>query len=61
MAKKKVKNYPDLVKDTATQAIINTNSRAFEARREQISLSKERKQDCLDLKQLFNFCKVLKK
>tara|TARA_Y100001937_G_scaffold22648_1_gene32390 strand:+ start:1045 stop:1245 length:201 start_codon:yes stop_codon:yes gene_type:complete len=50
MAKKKVKNYPDLVKDTATQAIINTNSRAFEARREQISLSKERENEIQNIK-----------
>tara|TARA_B100001059_G_C17798043_1_gene564342 strand:- start:1197 stop:1397 length:201 start_codon:yes stop_codon:yes gene_type:complete len=50
MAKKKVKDYPDLVKDTATQTIINTNSRAFEARREQILVSKERENEIQNIK-----------
>ena len=38
MAKKvKVKENKDLVKDTSTQAVINTNSKAFEQRREQMA------------------------
>jgi len=37
MAKKKVKENPDLVKDTSSQAIINTNSTAFSQRREQMA------------------------
>jgi len=37
MAKKKVKENPDLVKDTISQAVINTNSNAFSIRREQIA------------------------
>lgn len=43
--KKKVKvvNNPDLVRDTSTNAIINTNSSAYEARRNQIAAVKEQK------------------
>lgn len=37
MAKKKVKENPDLVKDTSSQAVINTNSTAFSQRREQMA------------------------
>ena len=37
MANKKVKENPDLVKDTSSQAIINTNSTAFSQRREQMA------------------------
>jgi hypothetical protein len=37
MARKKVKENKDLVKDTSTQAVINTNSKAFEQRREQMA------------------------
>lgn len=33
----KVENNPGLIRDTATSAIINTNSNAYEARREQIA------------------------
>jgi len=36
MAKTKIKENPDLVKDTATQAVINTNTSAFSARRDQL-------------------------
>jgi len=36
MAKTKVKENPDLVKDTTTQAVINTNTSAFSARRDQL-------------------------
>jgi len=35
--KVQVENNPDLVRDTSTNAIINTNSSAYEARRAQIS------------------------
>ena len=34
--KVQVENNPDLVRDTSTNAIINTNSSAYEARRAQI-------------------------
>ena len=37
MAKKKVKENTDLVKDTSSQAVINTNSTAFVQRREQMA------------------------
>lgn len=37
MAKKKVKENTDLVKDTSSQAVINTNSMAFVQRREQMA------------------------
>lgn len=37
MARKKVKENTDLVKDTSSQAVINTNSMAFVQRREQMA------------------------
>ena len=37
MAKKKIKENSDLVKDTSSQAVINTNSTAFSQRREQMA------------------------
>jgi len=37
MAKKKIKENNDLVKDTSSQAVINTNSMAFAQRREQMA------------------------
>jgi len=37
MAKKKIKENSDLVKDTSSQAVINTNSMAFAQRREQMA------------------------
>lgn len=46
MARKKtvkVENNPDLVRDTSTNAIINTNSSAYEARRNQIAMVKKQK------------------
>ena len=42
MKNKKVKELPDFVRDTDTNAIINTNSSAFESRRNQMALSKEK-------------------
>ena len=42
MARKKVKELPDFEKDTVSQAVINTNSSAFENRRNQMALSKEK-------------------
>lgn len=38
----KVVEMPDFVRDSATSAIINTNSSAFENRRNQMALSKEK-------------------
>ena len=44
--KVKVKNNSDLVRDTSTGAIINTNSGAYEARRSQIAaVNKQKKID----------------
>lgn len=42
MAKKKVKENTDLVKDTSSQAVINTNSLAFSQRREQMAKLQEK-------------------
>lgn len=36
MAKKRIKENPDLVKDTSSGAVINTNSNAFAKRRMQM-------------------------
>ena len=44
MAKKKIKENPDLVKDTNSGAVINTNSNAFARRREQMRLAQEKDQ-----------------
>ena len=59
MAKTKVKENPDLVKDTVTQAVINTNTSAFSARRNQLDKLKAKnseietmKSDIEELKQL---------
>lgn len=42
MARKKIKENPDLVKDTESGAVINTNSNAFARRREQMRLAQEK-------------------
>jgi hypothetical protein len=42
MAKTKIKENPDLVKDTTTGAVINTNSNAFARRRAQMALQIEK-------------------
>jgi uncharacterized protein YceH (UPF0502 family) len=42
MARKKVVDYPDLEKDTSSGAVINTNTSAFVARRNQMKLEKEK-------------------
>ena len=42
MAKKKIIENPDLVKDTSTGAVINTNSNAFAQRREQMRILQEK-------------------
>lgn len=59
MAKTQVKENPDLVKDTVTQAVINTNTSAFSARRDQLEKLKAKdseietmKSDIEELKQL---------
>ena len=42
MARKKIIGSPDLVKDTSTGAVINTNTNAFAKRRQQMYLSQEK-------------------
>lgn len=42
--KLQVENNPDLVRDTSTNAIINTNSDAYQARRAQIAAVKAQQQ-----------------
>ena len=42
MPRKKIADKPDLVKDTVSGAVINTNTNAFTARREQMAAQKER-------------------
>ena len=49
MAKKKVKDFPDLEKDTSTGAVINTNSNAFAERRKQMKLDKEKDSKIMQL------------
>ena len=50
MAKTKVKENPDLVKDTATQAVINTNTSAFSARRDQLDKLKAKNSEIETMK-----------
>jgi len=47
---KKIKDNPDLVKDTVTQAVINTNSNAIHARRNQIAANKAREEEFSQMK-----------
>lgn len=42
MARKKIKDHPDLIKDTTSGAVINTNSNAFAQRREQMRIEMEK-------------------
>jgi len=42
MTKKKIIGSPDLVKDTSTGAVINTNTNAFAKRRLQMQLAQEK-------------------
>ena len=48
----KVKDNPDLVRDLSSQAIINTNSNAYEARILQIAKVKLDEQQSADIKEL---------
>ena len=52
---KKIKDKPDLVKDTTSQAVINTNSNAILARRAQIAQEKAKEE--LDWYPLINLDK----
>lgn len=63
--KVQVENNPDLVRDTSTNAIINTNSGAYEARRSQIVAAKAQQeideQQRQDIDQLKNDMVEIKK
>ena len=51
MAKtKKIIDNPDLIKDTTSQAVINTNSNAIYARRAQIAQIKEKDAEMAQMK-----------
>jgi len=59
MPRKKIKENPDLVKDEASKAVINTNIDAYAARRTQIAITKGKesefekmKQDIAEIKKL---------
>lgn len=47
---KKIKDKPDLVKDTTSQAVINTNSNAILARRAQIAQQKMQEDELQSMK-----------
>jgi|TARA_A200000159_G_scaffold162619_1_gene186909 hypothetical protein len=63
--KKKVENNPSLVRDTTNQAIINTNTDAFVARRAQIKAVENKKkldeQQSIDIDNLKNDVADIKK
>ena len=63
MAKKtlKVKDNPYLVRDLSSQAIINTNSNAYEARIQQIAKVKLDEQQSADIEVLKEDMKEIKK
>jgi len=47
---KKIKDNPDLVKDTSSQAVINTNSSAIHNRRAQMAQQKIREEELQQMK-----------
>ena len=63
MAKKtlKVEDNPDLIRDLSSQAIINTNSNAYEARLHQIAKVKLDEQQSADIEVLKEDMKEIKK
>ena len=62
MAKTKVKENPDLVKDTVTQAVINTNTSAFSARRDQLQKLKDKDGEIQQMKSdIEELKKIIKK
>ena len=59
---KKIKDNPDLVKDTTSQAVINTNSNAIRARRAQMNLANQQAEKILVLEEeLAELKKAIKK
>jgi hypothetical protein len=59
--KKKVENLPGFEKDTATNAVINTNSTAFANRREQRSIMKSKDAELEQMKKDLEEIKTLLK
>jgi cell shape-determining protein MreC len=59
--KKKVQDNPDLVKDTTTQAVINTNTSALLNRRAQLSAMKAKDEELEDIKNDIKELKALVK
>ena len=47
---KKIKDNPDLIKDTSSQAVINTNRTAIMARRAQIAQNKQKEEELQSMK-----------
>lgn len=62
MKNKKVKELPDFERDTDTNAIINTNSSAIRARRQQMNLAKSQAEQIMAMeKELEELKKAIKK
>ena len=59
--KKQVQDNPDLVKDTTTQAVINTNTSALLNRRAQLSAMKAKDEELEDIKNDIKELKALVK
>ena len=62
MARKKIKNLPDFIKDENSGAVINTNSNAIRARRAQMNLASQQAEKILVLEEeLAKLKKAIKK
>ena len=62
MARKKIKNLPDFIKDENSGAVINTNSNAIRARRVQMNLANQQAEKILVLEEeLAELKKAIKK
>jgi hypothetical protein len=62
MARKKIKDLPDFIKDENSGAVINTNSNAIRARRAQMNLANQQAEKILVLEEeLAELKKAIKK
>lgn len=62
MARKKIKDLPDFIKDENSGAVINTNSNAIRARRAQMNLASQQAEKILVLEEeLAELKKAIKK
>tara|TARA_Y100000356_G_scaffold103583_1_gene89131 strand:- start:739 stop:936 length:198 start_codon:yes stop_codon:yes gene_type:complete len=62
MARKKIENLPDFIKDENSGAVINTNSNAIRARRAQMNLASQQAEKILVLEEeLAELKKAIKK